>query len=285
MQEIEPAATQSEPAAAASADEPLVARDVRGAVTILTMQYRPYNLVGPKLMRVLLAELAAAQEAGTRAIVLRSGLRHFSAGADLDLFDARVEKKPRAEKTAGDAPRHSPTIEFLRAFELLPIPIVASVHGVCLGGGLELALACDYIVAAQSSKLGSVEATLGLQPLMGGVQRQVQRAGVARAKEMSMLARRYDPATLERWGLINLVVPDEGLEAATLTIAEELAAGPTLAHAATKHLAYLAANEGVLAADDAMEELQKPIWASEDLKIGLASFRKNGPGLARFEGR
>src|SRR3546814_868241 len=249
------------------------------------MQYRPYNLVGPKLMRGRLAELAAAQEAGSRAIVLRSGLRHFSAGADLDLFDARAERQQRPEKPAGDAPRHSPTVEFLRAFELLPIPIIASVHGVCLGGGFELALACDYIIAAQSAKIGSVEATLGLHPLMGGVQRQVQRAGMARAKEMSMLARRYDPATLERWGLINLVVPDETLEEATLAVAEEFANGPTLAHAATKQLAYIAANEGVLAADDAMEELQKPIWTSDDLKTGLASFRKNGPGLARFEGR
>src|SRR3546814_19797213 len=91
---------------------PLVERDVRGALTVLTMQYRPYNLVGPKLMRVLLAELAAAQEAGSRAIVLRSGLRHFSAGADLDLFDARAERQQRPEKPAGDAPRHSPTVEF-----------------------------------------------------------------------------------------------------------------------------------------------------------------------------
>src|SRR3546814_20924129 len=75
------------------------------------------------------------------------------------------------------------------------------------------------------------------------------------------------------------------LEEATLASAEEFANGPTLAHAATKQLAYIAANEGVLAADDAMEELQKPIWTSDDLKTGLASFRKNGPGLARFEGR
>src|SRR3546814_6644242 len=116
----------------------------------------------------------------------------------------------------------------------LPIPIIASVHGVCLGGGFELALACDYIIAAQSAKIGSVEATLGLHPLMGGVQRQVQRAGMARAKEMSMLARRYDPATLERWGLINLVVPDETLEEATLAVAEEFANGPTLDRKSTR---------------------------------------------------
>src|SRR3546814_7434816 len=94
----------------------------------------------------------------------------------LDLFDARAERQQRPEKPAGDAPRHSPTVEFLRAFELLPIPIIASVHGVCLGGGFELALACDYIIAAQSAKIGSVEATLGLHPLMGGVQRQVPRS-------------------------------------------------------------------------------------------------------------
>ena len=100
-----------------------------------------------------------------------------------------------------------------------------------------------------------------------------------------MLGRRYDPATLERWGLVNLVVPDDMLEKATLSIAEELAHGPTVAHAATKRLVHIAVNQGVLAADEAMAEVQKPIWASEDLRIGLASFRENGPGLAKFVGR
>jgi enoyl-CoA hydratase/carnithine racemase len=106
-----------------------------------------------------------------------------------------------------------------------------------------------------------------------------------RAKEMSMLGRRYDPATLERWGLVNLVVADDALEAATMTIAGELVHGPTVAHGATKRLVHIAANEGVRAADEAMAEIQKPIWASEDLEIGLASFRENGPGLAKFTGR
>src|SRR3546814_16372212 len=101
---------------------------------------------------------------------------------------------------------------------------------------------------------------------------------------MASRARRYEPATLERWGLINLVVPDETLEEATLAVAEEFANGPTLAHAATKQLAYIAANEGVLAADDPLEELQKPIWTSDDLKTGLASFRKNGPRPAPLTG-
>ena len=78
---------------------------------------------------------------------------------------------------------------------------------------------------------------------------------------------------------------EESLEKATMAIAEEFAQGPTLAHAATKQLAHIAVNDGVAAADEAMARVQAPIWASEDLKAGLASFRKNGPGLAKFAGR
>ena len=263
---------------AQEADTPLVSREQRGPISILTMAYRPYNLLGPKLIGAIARELTLAEEAGSRAIVLKSGLRHFCAGADVSLFGARITGEGRSDSEIKG-------IDFLHRLELLPIPIVASIHGVCLGGGLELALGCDYIIAAASSKLGSVEAALGLHPLMGGIQRQVQRIGAARAKEMSMLGRRYDAATLERWGLINLAVPDEALEQTTLSIAEELARGPTVAHAATKQLAWLAANQGVVAADQAMTKIQEPIWASEDLKTGLASFKKNGPGLAKFEGR
>ena len=217
-------------------------------------------------------------DAGSRAIVLRSGLRHFCAGADVSLFGARAEQGGRRQSEIKG-------VDFLRLMELLPIPIVASMHGVCLGGGFELALASDYIITASSAKIGSVESALGLHPLLAGIQRQTQRAGVMRAKEMSMLGRRYDPATLERWGLINLVVADDMLEKATFSIAEELAHGPTVAHAATKQLVHIAVNQGVGAADEAMAEIQKPIWASEDLKLGLASFRANGPGLAKFVGR
>jgi enoyl-CoA hydratase/carnithine racemase len=263
-------------------EEPLITREERGNISVLTMVYRPYNLLGPKLMNAILEQVEAAREAGSRAIVIRSGLRHFSAGADLDIFDKRVAAGSGDQSSEG---RRLNGVEFLRFMELLPIPLIASVHGVCLGGGLELALSCDYIIAASSAKIGSVEATLGLHPLLGGIQRQVQRIGAARAKEMSMLARRYDAQTLEKWGLINLTVPEDALEKTTLSIAEEFAQGPTIAHAATKQLVHIAVSEGVAAADEAMATVQAPIWASEDLKAGLASFRKNGPGLAKFVGR
>jgi len=102
---------------------------------------------------------------------------------------------------------------------------------------------------------------------------------------MSMLGRRYDAETLERWNLVNRVVDDDHLEAAAHAVAMELANGPTVAHRITKELARIAANEGVAAADAVMEERQKLLWSSEDLKIGLESLMKNGPGLARFVGR
>ena len=88
------------------------------------------------------------------------------------------------------------------------------------------ALACDFILAARTAKIGSVEVTLGLNPLMGAVQRQVQHAGALRAKEMSMLGRRYDAATLERWNLVNRVVDDDQLDDAARTVALELATAP-----------------------------------------------------------
>lgn len=253
-----------------------------GHVAVLTMNYRPYNLVGPTLRASLHPAVLDAVETGARAILLRSGLRHFCAGADVAVFKGRI-----AEETgsSGASSGNSASLETLELFETLPIPIIASVNGVCLGGGLELAMACDYIIAAASSKLGSVEVTLGMNPLMGAIQRQVQRIGMARAKEMSMLGRRYDAETLERWGLINAVVPDDKLEEVSLSIAAEFAHGPTIAHQSTKLIARIAANEGIEAADKAMAELQKPVWASSDLAAGIASFKANGPGLAIFEGK
>ena len=96
---------------------------------------------------------------------------------------------------------------------------------------------------------------------------------------------RYDAETMERWNIINRVVDDEKLDDAAMVIAQELANGPTLAHTITKQLANLAAAKGVEAADEAMEQLQLPLWSSEDLRIGLESLMTQGPGLAVFKGR
>lgn len=256
-------------------DSRAVGYEMDGLVAHLVMQHRPHNFLGVALMEGLVDGVAWAREKGARAVVVRSTLRHFCAGADVTLFSSAQH---------GAAPNGDLT-EVLRVFDDLPIPILASVHGVCVGGGFELALACDLIIAAESSKIGSVEATIGLNPLMGAMQRVAQRAGAARAKEMALLARRYDARTLERWNVINRVVPDDQLSDATNVLAQELAHGPTVAHASSKRIISVAVNQGVRAADEAMHDLQKDVWASNDLKEGLTSLLAHGPGAARFEGK
>jgi enoyl-CoA hydratase/carnithine racemase len=255
-----------------------VTRHLDGPVAVVTMNHRPYNLMDRGLTEQLIDALRWAGESGARAAILNSGLRHFSAGANLD---AMVE----TAAGRGDGTLGWPMLEMLRAFDELPMPIVAVVHGICVGGGLEMALACDLIIASESAKIGSVEATVGLHPLAGGIQRVAQRAGAARAKEMAMLGRRYDARTLERWNVINRVVADEQLAEAAAALARELAGGPTVAHAATKALVTTAINEGVGAADMAMTELQKQIFLSADFRTGVDSLNQNGPGMAIFEGR
>src|SRR5262252_3364548 len=100
-------------------EEAAVVREEKGPVSVLTMQYRPYNLLGPTLLGAIADEIAGARDAGSRAIILRSGLRHFSAGADVTQFGARIEGG-RSQSAIGG-------VDFLKLLELLPIPIVASV--------------------------------------------------------------------------------------------------------------------------------------------------------------
>jgi enoyl-CoA hydratase/carnithine racemase len=265
----------TEPLDGAGGAEPPVRLDSDGAVSYLTMQSRPHNFLGRGLIDGLLEGLRAAHDQGARAVVVRSSLRNFCAGADVGLFESAQR---------GVAPDVD-LVEVLRAFDQLPVPVVAAVKGVCVGGGLELALACDLVVAAESAKIGCVEATIGMNPLMGAMQRITQRAGAARAKEMALLGRRYDACTMERWNIFNRVVPDEQLDDVVATIAQELAHGPTVAHASTKAVIAVAANDGISAADVAMAELQADMWASADLKAGLQSLERGGPGAARFEGK
>lgn len=177
----------SQAPSAPTATTPSVSTAMDGAVAVVSLQSRPYNLLNVQLCLDIIEGLNWSRRQEARAVILRSSLRHFSAGADLD---AMVEAANNSDVLDWHL------LDVLRAFDEHPAPIVASVQGVCVGGGFELALACDLIVAAQSAKIGSVEATVGLHPLMGGIQRLAQRAGATRAKEMAMLGA---VTTQRRW--------------------------------------------------------------------------------------
>jgi len=244
-----------------------------GAVGVVTLAKPPHNLIDNAFIDGMLAAYERALAEGCRAILLRSAMRHFCAGADVEGFKDGGRRRDQASLD-----------QLWSALEDVALPSVAAVHGAALGGGLELAVMCDMIVAADTATFGMAEASLGLIPLLGGVQRVVSRVGPARAKEMAMFGRRHDPVALERWGLVNLVVSESELPTASMSWARQLAAGPTVALRSIKTLANLSARHGSAAADARQTEMSNAMWASKDYKRGLAAFAVTGPGSAIFEG-
>jgi enoyl-CoA hydratase/carnithine racemase len=251
-----------------------VQHEVDGGVGIVTLAKPPHNLLDDALLEDVVTAYRNVMSAGARAILLRSAMRHFCAGADVQGFGTTTV-------THTDNARF---YRFMDAMENVPVPTVAALNGGVLGGGLELALTCDMILAADTAFLGQVEVAVGLQPLLGGTQRIVQRAGVARAKEISMLGRRHTPQAFERWGIINLVVPEDELASASMTWARQLAAGPTKIIAGIKTLANEAARQGIAAADKQQVEINGVIWNTADRKRGTEAFYTTGPGTAVFKG-
>jgi enoyl-CoA hydratase len=245
-----------------------------GALGVLVIDNGPLNLFDGELVADILAALDGA--AGCRALLVRAEGKYFTGGVDVKVFEGLSEAEA-AELTAR-------LLAITHRIEELPFPTLASVHGLCLTAGLELALACDMIWAAESARFGLVEAVIGLTPLMGGTQRVAERAGPARAREFVMSGGLYDAATLERWNVVSRVLPDPELAREALALARRLAAGPTLAHHATKRIVRAFLENGVRGADEATAAIGAPLFETGDLRRAVETFLAEGPGKATFEG-
>ena len=158
----------------------------------------------------------------------------------------------------------------INIIEKIEIPTIAAIKGGTLGGGFELALGCDFIIAADTARIGLVEASIGLMPLAGGVQRLVNRVGLARAKEIAMFARRYDAKTLEKWGAINMVVPELQLLNSAISFSKQLSTGPTISFKEIKKIANITATNGIEIADKVMKKSIGKVLSSEDSKKGIS---------------
>jgi enoyl-CoA hydratase len=247
-----------------------------GDVGAIVVDDPPLNLFGAEMVADLVAAVDEAERAGVRALLIRAEGGIFTGGADVHVFDDLGEE--RARRFTGEL------LTLTHRLEDLAMPTLASVHGLCLTAGFELALACDMIWAAESAEFGLVEAVVGLTPLMGGTQRVAERAGPARARELVMTGRRYDAATLERWHVVNRVLPDAELAAQSLRFAGRLAAGPTRAHAATKRIVRAQLDHGVRGADERTADIAAPLFETDDLRGAVKSFLERGPGNADFHG-
>ncbi len=247
----------------------------QGDVGVLVIDDPPLNLFGPEMAREIHAAIREAESC--RALLVRAEGEIFTGGADVNVFDG-LSVEDAEDFTRG-------LLSITHDMEALPIPTLASVHGLCLTAGLELALACDMIWAAESAQFGLVEAVVGLTPLMGGTQRMAERAGPARARQFVMGAGLYDAATLERWNVISRVLPDAELPGKSMRFAQRLAAGPTKAHHATKQIVRAFIEHGVSGADDRSPAIGASLFGTDDLKRAVTSFLEEGPGKATFEGR
>ena len=209
-----------------------------------------------------------------RAVIVTGGDRLFAAGADISEFGG-----PEDAARIG-ASFHAA----LNAVAALPCFTIAAVSGFALGGGCELAMACDYRIASTKAVFGQPEILLGIIPGGGGTQRLPRLVGASRAKEIMITGRQVKADEALNIGLANEVVEPDALMARALELANSVASGATVATGLIKR----AVDEGMqtdLAQGLALElELFEEVFHSRDSQIGVASFLENGPGKASFNG-
>ena len=244
-------------------------------VALVTLDNPKVNALSQALL-ARLGEVAAELTADPPgAVVVTGGDRLLAAGADISEFGG---PEVAAAITAGF---HAA----LDAIAAIPRFVIAAVSGYALGGGCELALACDYRIASERAVFGQPEILLGIIPGGGGTQRLARLVGASRAKEMCLTGRQVKAGEALRIGLADEVVGVEELHERALALAAEVARGARVGHALVKR----AIDEGLsvgLADGLALErELFAEAFRSEDSRIGVASFLEHGPGKAEFTGR
>ncbi len=249
-----------------------------GAVTTLRFDRAPMN----PLDSVLQGEIReAAEQLGkdraVRAVVVYGGEKTFAAGADV---------KEMAAMSYVDMVEFSGTLHAsFTAVAKIPKPTVAAVTGYALGGGLELALCCDFRVAGDNARLGQPEILLGIVPGAGGTQRLPRLIGPARAKDLIFSGRHVRADEALAIGLVDEVVGADDVHEAALARMRRYATGPAMALRAAKQ----AIDEGLDTTLDAGLGIERTLFsglfATEDRSIGMDTFVKKGPGKAEFVGR
>jgi enoyl-CoA hydratase/carnithine racemase len=206
-----------------------------GAVAVLTLS-RPdkLNALSSAVEGALSAAIGSEDVMSSAAVVIAGAGRAFSAGADVhEMREQTVAAILDYYRTAGGV---------YEAVAALRQPTIAAIHGYCLGGGFELALACDFRVADATAVFGLPEVAIGIVPSSGGLTRLVRAVGAARAKELMLLRDRFDAEEALGFGLVTAVVPEGSAEARAIEVGNELAQLPPLAVEIAKRAADAAAD-------------------------------------------
>jgi enoyl-CoA hydratase len=233
------------------------------------------NALNAALMTALVEALETLDaEPECRVVVIRgSGERAFAAGADIK------------EMAAGTPVTMTVANNFARWERIKRVqkPLIAAVRGFALGGGCELAMTCDMIVAGEDAQFGQPEIKLGIIPGAGGTQRLTRAIGKARAMELILTGRTFSARDAERWGLVTTVVPAEATFEAAFDLAARIAAMPPLAVLAAKEAIERADELGLSAGLEFERRNFFLLFASDDQKEGMAAFVEKRP--PEFRGR
>jgi enoyl-CoA hydratase/carnithine racemase len=239
-----------------------------GVVRLMISNPAKRNALDHPILDAITEALAALAD-DARCLIVTGANGMFSAGYDIGEIPAE-EFEERAERLVAH-----PFTEAIEALEAFRRPTLAVLPGHTIGGGLELALACDMRVAKAEIKLGMPPAKLGLVYSHTGVRRFLDAIGAARTRELFLLGRYIDATTALDWGLVNRVAASEELEAVALDVAAELAGNAPLSQVGNKRvIAALLAAEGALPQDVAAEliELRRSSFASKDMREGMKAF-------------
>jgi enoyl-CoA hydratase len=209
------------------------------------------------------------------AILTGAGDKAFAAGADIEAMREMTPLRAKQFAEMGHA--------IGLALETAPFPYIAAVNGFALGGGCELALACDFIYASDRAKLGQPEVTLGVIPGFGGTQRLARRVGDARARELCMTGDFVTAEEAQRIGLVNAVVPHAELMDRVRAIAAKIATRGPLAVAAVKRVILRGADVTLPTAIELEATTFAGLFGTEDQKEGMCAFLEKRS--AKFEGR
>ncbi len=259
-----------------SQSEDLVRSERRGAVALLTLN-RPaaLNALDRSILEALLARTRELEgDDAVRAVVVTGEGKAFAAGADIAAMRAMSPVEGEAFSRLGH--------EAFGALEALAVPTIAAVNGYALGGGCELALACDWIYASSKARLGQPEVNLGLIPGFGGTSRLVRRVGLAWAKELVLTAEPLAAEDARAIGLVNRVTEPDALLDTALAAGETIAAKGPLAVALAKRVMQQGQDADVRTAHTLEQNAFGLCFASGDRAEGMDAFlEKRGP---RFQG-
>jgi enoyl-CoA hydratase/carnithine racemase len=236
---------------------------LEGTVAHLVLNNPPQNRIGDQMVDELAHAVDAIGKSAARVVIVRSEGEHFSFGGDIIPWPGAPVRELRV--------RFARYMDVFNAFERLPLPVIAAVHGKCFGGGLELAIRADLIFAASTATFGHPEQSLGIVTLLGGIYRVGEKVGRAMASEWALTSEAVAAETMERLGVVNRVVEARSLLSEVESFAARVANGPTRAYAAHKALLRIWARGGVSAADDAMFDIAMPLFETRDAVNGLAS--------------